>query len=194
MDDRSHQIIEVARRQLLANPESSMADIARAAEVGMSAVYRRFANRNDLIAAIALDGLEQFNALTAAFLARDPHSSETLKEWIASIVNSGALTLGPVLAGRFPVSEDHRRAAQHAYTQLQDLLRVSQEGSLLKPWVTVTDIVLMLEGIGAVRLPDPESQDMARRRLIEVALGGLAYQSQSPTSSLNAEVLFSRWG
>ena len=83
---RNDPLIRAAAREVFtAHPEAPMSAVAARAGVGISALYRRYANKEDLLRQVARDGLQQYLDIAEAAVAdeRDP--------WIAFTAFMGAL-------------------------------------------------------------------------------------------------------
>src|SRR3954468_4034731 len=59
-------ILEAARAVFLADPKAPIAAVAERAGVGISALYRRYAGKEDLLRRLCHDGLRRFVAQAAA--------------------------------------------------------------------------------------------------------------------------------
>src|SRR5205807_6940147 len=53
-------ILQAAREVFLANPGAPISDVARRAAVGISALYARYASKEDLLRKLCTDGLQRF--------------------------------------------------------------------------------------------------------------------------------------
>src|SRR5580693_8240406 len=68
------EILDAARSVFLEDPSAPIAAVAARAHVGISALYRRYPSKEDLLRELARDGLARYAAELAAALAddRDP--------------------------------------------------------------------------------------------------------------------------
>lgn len=71
-------VIEAAIRALAAEPNASMAEIANAAGLGRTTVYRHFDSREELIGALFHRVIEDAQVATAAVIDEERSTSETL--------------------------------------------------------------------------------------------------------------------
>src|SRR5690242_3660534 len=69
-------ILEAARDVFLADPKAPIAAVAERAGVGISALYRRYANKEDLLRRLCADGLRRFIAEAETALAETAPGSE----------------------------------------------------------------------------------------------------------------------
>src|SRR6266700_3131607 len=56
------EILDAARVIFLANPAAAVSEVAARASVGISALYRRYASKEDLLRELARDGLVRYIA------------------------------------------------------------------------------------------------------------------------------------
>src|SRR5687767_11553138 len=69
-------ILTAARDVFVADPDAPISAVARAAGVGISALYRRYPSKEALLATLCLDGLRQFVTIArAAGEVADPWES-----------------------------------------------------------------------------------------------------------------------
>src|SRR3712207_1460658 len=69
---RNNEVILAAAREVfLADPKAPIAAVAERAGVGISALYRRYAGKEDLLRTLCHDGLKQFIAEAEASSAVD---------------------------------------------------------------------------------------------------------------------------
>ena len=64
-----HRILAAAREVFLADPEAPIAAVAARASVGISALYRRYKSKDELLQRLAVDGLQRYIAEAEAMLA-----------------------------------------------------------------------------------------------------------------------------
>src|SRR5436305_10780982 len=74
------RILDAARTVFLTNPSAPIADVARAAGVGISALYRRYASKEALLRELARDGLTRYIADLRSALDDDGDAWEAFAE------------------------------------------------------------------------------------------------------------------
>src|SRR5215218_7153279 len=75
------RILKAAREVFIANPSAPIADVAKSAGVGISALYRRYPSKEDLLRQLCADGLRRYIAaaegLRVAVARRGPYVAES---------------------------------------------------------------------------------------------------------------------
>jgi AcrR family transcriptional regulator len=163
-------ILEAAREVFLADPKAPISAVAERAGVGISALYRRYPGKEDLLRTLCHEGLRRYIAeAEAALAADDPWAG--LRGFLERVVLADVHSLTVHLAGTFtPTAEmgaDAARAAELA-TELFERARPQ-----LRPGLVVDDLNLVLEGCAAVRMPTPERTAQMRLRHVELLATGL---------------------
>jgi AcrR family transcriptional regulator len=167
------RILEAARSVFLADPAAPMAAVAKQAGVGMAALYRRYASKEDLLRTLCGSGLRRFNAEAEVALAdeRDPWTA--LADFMGRVVEADTHSLTLKLAGSFTPTEELDRDSVTARELTERLFaRVAGSGAL-RPDVKVTDILLVFELVAAVRLGDEQRTSQLRRRYLTLLLDAL---------------------
>src|SRR3954471_21097226 len=108
------RILEAARDVFIANPSAPIADVAKRAGVGISALYRRYPSKEDLLRELCADGLRRYIAAAEAASADDGDPWEAFAEFMQRVVAADAASLTQRLAGSFVPSQDLYRAAAYA--------------------------------------------------------------------------------
>ncbi len=173
-------ILASAREVFLADPGAPISAVARHAGVGISALYTRYASKDDLLRTLCHDGLKQFVEATETALA-DPGDAWTVfSGYMERLVDADTSSLTLALAGRFTPTEEMFALGERA-NQLSAKLfeRVRDE---LRPDIEVHDISLVFELVAAVRVADPDRTKLLRRRYLAVILDGLRARERDPLS------------
>src|SRR6185295_16892747 len=110
---RNNQVIlDAARDVFLADPKAPIAAVAERAGVGISALYRRYAGKEDLLRTLCHDGLRRFNAEAEA-AAGDPDGWDAFVGFLQRVVDADVHSLTVHLAGTFtPTEEMHGDAVR----------------------------------------------------------------------------------
>src|SRR3954471_16396817 len=93
-------ILAAARDVFLADAKAPIAAVAERAGVGISALYRRYAGKDDLLRTLCHDGLRQFIAEAEAAGERED-GWDALTTFLRAIVDADVHSLTVHLAGTF---------------------------------------------------------------------------------------------
>src|SRR5919202_1144790 len=156
---RNYEKLVAAAREAFteADRSASLEDIARRAGVGIGTLYRNFPTRADLVQAVYVDEVEA--------LSRSAEEHADLEPWDA---------LSDEL---FAVADAERQAVFAGCRALlhsagEPLLRRAQDAGVVRPDVTIDEVVRMVAGIAKIPAEDPAEV----QRLLAVALDGLRYR------------------
>ncbi|NHA68969.1 TetR/AcrR family transcriptional regulator [Phycicoccus flavus] len=189
------RILDAARAVLLEDPGAPVAAVAKRAGVGISALYRRYPGKDALLRALARDGLERFAAALEDGLAdeRDPWTAYTAT--LAAVVEGGSQALAQRLAGTFEPDDDLDRLAARADRLWVALDARVREAGALREDVTAADVVLLLEVVMLVDVPDAARVEELRQRYLALLLHGLKAPAAGPLPGAPADGadLAARW-
>src|SRR5581483_9844090 len=164
------RILDAARAVFLANPSAPIAEVAKAAGVGISALYRRYASKAALLRELARDGLTRYVADLRAALDEDGDAWEVYSRCMYRIVDGQSQALAQRVAGTFRPTAELTRLAGTASELAKQLHDRTQRAGALRSDVSPADIVLVLEMISFVDLPGPEHGRELRHRYLELVL------------------------
>ncbi|MFJ2086948.1 TetR/AcrR family transcriptional regulator [Micromonospora chokoriensis] len=166
-------ILEAARAVFLDDPKAPIAAVAERAGVGISALYRRYASKEDLLRRLCHDGLRRYIAEADAALA-EPNDWTAFSTFLAGVVDADVHSLTVHLAGTFTPTEEMGRDAMRAGELAAALFERARASGRLRPDVVVQDLGLLLEACAAVRVPDSKRTAELRRRQLAVLVAGLS--------------------
>jgi AcrR family transcriptional regulator len=96
------RILEAAREVFIANPAAPIAGVAKRAGVGISALYRRYPSKEDLLRELCADGLRRYiSAAEAAAADAESDPWQTFEAFMKRVVAADAASLTQRLAGTF---------------------------------------------------------------------------------------------
>ncbi|MGE5131604.1 MAG: TetR/AcrR family transcriptional regulator [Gemmatimonadota bacterium] len=167
-------ILRAAREVFLADPKAPIAAVAERAGVGISALYRRYPGKEDLLRRLCHDGLLEFIALAeAAGGERDPW--QALCRFLRAVVDADVHSLTVHLAGTFAPTPQMEADAVRANELALALLGRARSAGRVRPDFADGDLTLLLEACAAIRVPDPErTRELRRRQLALIQAGMLA--------------------
>jgi AcrR family transcriptional regulator len=171
---RNNQVIlDAARDVFLADPKAPIAAVAERAGVGISALYRRYAGKEDLLRTLCHDGLRRFVA-EAEKAQENDDGWEAFVSFLQRIVDADVHSLTVHLAGTFTPTPEMRNDATHADVLTRKLFARARSSGRLRRDAVVHDVTLVLEGCAAVRVPDAARTKQLRQRYLAILLAGLA--------------------
>ena len=152
----------------------SMGEIAQRAGVAKGTVFRHFATKEDLLAAITLRLLDQ-QISTANRLLDADDAGEALREFMTAGVEALAADRAFCeVVGRPSLQSSEVRAAIHRLADTVEILTArAREQGAIRADITGTDIVLLLGGIHQTAVPVLEAHPQAWRRYLDLAFDGL---------------------
>lgn len=188
-------ILDAARTVFIRDPGAPMSAVAAAAGVGISALYKRYASKEELLRTLCGEGLERFAEIArTASAVEDPW--ESLVGFITGIVESDVHSLTVKLAGTFtPTPELHEQAAAASALAAAVFDRASDAGAL-RTGLVANDLPMIFEQLAAIRLGDDERTLELRRRHLTIQLDGLSSgprRSSLPAPAVTDSELGQRW-
>jgi AcrR family transcriptional regulator len=166
-------ILDAARAVFLADPKAPVSAVAQQAGVGISALYRRYPGKEDLLRTLCHEGLRTYIAEAEAAVAV-ADSWQALTGFLERIVDADVHSLTVHLAGTFTPTEEMNRDAVRAGQLGTVLFDRAHAAGRLRPDTVVADVGLLLEACAAVHAPDAGRTRELRRRMLATLLGGLA--------------------
>ena len=166
-------ILAAARDVFLDDPKAPVAAVAERAGVGMSALYRRYPGKEDLLRKLCHDGLRRFIAEAEA-ASEYADGWEALEAFLIGVVEADVHSLTVHLAGTFAPTPEMRADAERSGALVLDLVRRAYASGRLRTDLVAEDISLLLESCAAVRVPDPERTRQLRHRHLRLLLDGMA--------------------
>jgi AcrR family transcriptional regulator len=168
-------ILESARAVFIADPDAPIAAVAKHAGVGISALYRRYAGKEELLRKLCGDGLRLYVQIArrAVEEGTEDHPWDTFARFMRRIVEADTHTLTINLAGRFQPTED--LAAEGATAEELNALIVkrAQKAGVLRKDIGPHDLSHIFEQIANVHGPTPERTRKLRSRYLVLQLDGL---------------------
>jgi AcrR family transcriptional regulator len=174
------RILEAAREVFVADPEAPISAVAKQAGVGISALYRRYESKEELLRQVAAEGLERYIAAAEAALSDDGDPRTAFSEFMRSVVDSDPHSLTLRLAGTFVPTEELYRRAEHAEQLNVRLLEQTKAAGAIRPDVVVDDLTFLFEQLASVRVTDKERTRQLRQRYLALHLEALQSSSSAP--------------
>jgi AcrR family transcriptional regulator len=171
------RILEAAREVFLEDPDAPISAVAAQAGVGIGALYRRYASKQDLLRQLARDGLHRYLGEAEAAVADEGDAWAAFAAFMQRILDSDVLAITINLAGTFTPTEDLMVDSKRAAELNAQLVRRTKAEGGLRADVEVDDLSLILEQVASLRLGDERRTRQLRRRYLALFLAGLRVDS-----------------
>jgi AcrR family transcriptional regulator len=189
-------ILDAAREVFVADPAAPIAAVAKRAGVGIGALYRRYASKEELLRRLSAEGLQQYIAAVEDALAQvDGDAWSAFAEFMRRVVDADTHSLTLRLAGTFSPTEELNREAAKAQELNVRLIERTKAAGAIRPDIVVDDLSLLLEQLAAVRVADEERTRQLRHRYLALLLDALHASSgtQLPGPPPGWEEIAQRW-
>ena len=188
-------ILEAARQVFVADPAAPIGAVADQAGVGMSALYRRYRSKEELLARLAGDGLRRLITEVEAALADDGDPWAAFAGFMGRIVDADTHSLTLRLAGTFTPTKDLHDDAERARRLNVRLLERTKAAGAIRPDLDVNDLSLLFEQVASIRLGDQDRTSQLRHRCLALLLDALHTPSPGPLPGPppSWEEISSRW-
>jgi AcrR family transcriptional regulator len=177
------RILAAAREVFVADPKAPISAVAARASVGISALYRRWPGKEDLLRQLCRDGLRRYVEEAEAALTDEGDAWDAFAGFVRRIVDADVHSLTVRLAGTFTPTEDmFADAIRSGELNEQLVVRTKAQGGLRSDFLA-GDLTLILEQMAAIRpgiFGDAQRTRELRQRYLAICLDGL----RNPTTPL----------
>jgi AcrR family transcriptional regulator len=189
-------ILEAAREVFVEDPDAPISAVAERAGVGIGALYRRYASKEDLLRRLCADGLRTYIAEAEAALADEDDPWAAFAAFMRRVVAADTHSLTLRLAGTFTPTEELYQDSRKAQELNLRLFERTKTAGAIRQDVEVDDLSLLFEQVAAVRIGDEERTRQLRRRYLALLLDALRVPSESPLPGPppSWEEISQRWG
>jgi AcrR family transcriptional regulator len=174
------RILEAAREVFVADPGAPIAAVAGRAGVGISALYRRYGSKEELLRRLCAEGQRHYIAEAEAALADEGDPWAAFTTFMCRIVDADTHSLVLHLAGTFIPTDEMYRNGQRAEDLNVQLFERTRAAGAIRPDVEAVDIALLFEQLAAVRVADEDRTRQLRHRYLALILDALRNSSGSP--------------
>jgi AcrR family transcriptional regulator len=166
-------ILDAAREVFTADPEAPISAVAERAGVGISALYRRYPSKEDLLRRLTREGQARYIAETELALADDADPWEAFARFMRRVVEADTHSLTLHLAGTFTPTEEQWREGDRAAELTLALLERTKRLGGLRPEIELGDMTLLFEQLAAISLGDRVRTNELRQRYLALILQAL---------------------
>ncbi|MFD7409742.1 TetR/AcrR family transcriptional regulator [Streptomyces sp. NPDC059866] len=192
---RSRRLLLAAATEAFAEcgVDVSMSEIAQRAGVAKGTVFRHFASKDDLLAAIMLQLLDQLIGTADRLLEADDAGAALWEFMTTGVEVLAADRAFCELIGRPSLQHaEVRDAIDRLRGIIEDLTARAKEQGAVRGDVMGTDMVLLLGGIHQTALPLLDREPQVWRRYLALAFDGLRNPSARPCRIRRPPVYISR--
>jgi AcrR family transcriptional regulator len=191
------RILAAARDVFIADADAPISAVASRAGVGISALYRRYPGKEDLLRQICRDGLRLYLEEAEAALADTSDPWESFAAFLRRIVAADVHSLTVRLAGTFTPTEEMFADSVRSGELNELLVARTKASGHLRPDVQMQDLALVLEMVAAIRpgvFGDDARTSELRQRYLSLCLDGLRSGTRPLTGTPPTEAeLGRRW-
>jgi AcrR family transcriptional regulator len=174
------RILEAAREVFITDPGAPISAVAKHAGVGISALYRRYASKEELLRQLSAEGLERYIVAAEAALSDDADPWTAFTGFLRRVVEADTHSLTLRLAGTFAPTEELYRRAEHAQQLNIRLLEQTKAAGAIRPDLVVDDLTFLFEQLASVRVTDKARTRQLRERYLALHLQALRSTSGAP--------------
>lgn len=187
-------ILDAARSVFLADPSAPVSAVAARAKVGISALYRRYPSKEDLLRELARDGLVRYIAELEAAVADDRDPLLVYTDYLTRVLDGGSQALAQSIAGTFTPTPDLTALGQRAAALVKEVHLTAQRHKVLRDDVEPIDVVFLLEMLSAIKLPGADGGHALRHRYLALILQALRAPGDGPLpAGPDPAELIGRW-
>ena len=174
------RILAAARAVFVADPGAPIAAVAEHAGVGISALYRRYAGKEELLRKLCADGIAAYSAAAEEALADRGDPWEAFVRFVRRVVDADTHSLTLNLAGTFTPTEELYADSARLQELNHELFERTRAAGAIRPDLEVDDLAFLFEQIAAVRLGSAERTREFRHRYLALLLDALRAQPAEP--------------
>lgn len=173
-------ILDAARAVFTADPDAPIAAVAERAGVGISALYRRYRSKDELLQRLCGDGLQRYIAETEAALADDSDPWTVFARFMRRCLDADTHSLTLRLAGTFAPTEELYREGERGHELTVRLLDRTMAAGAIRADIAVADLSLLWEQLAALRVGDAQRTSQLRHRYLTLLLDALHNPAAAP--------------
>jgi AcrR family transcriptional regulator len=171
------RILDVARKALAADPETSLNSIAKMAGVGAGTLYRHFPNRGALVLEIYRQEIQQMVDLAPALIAEHPPLT-ALRLWFDRLAHYGRIKHSVADALHAVMNESVQGETYGPMVDAIDqLLRAGVEAAVIRSGVDAEDLLLLTGFLW--RTPPGAEGEAQAERLLDLVVASLKAPPQT---------------
>src|ERR687898_847189 len=172
-------ILEAAREVFVEDPDAPISMVAQRAGVGIGALYRRYASKEELLRRLCSEGLRRYIAEAETALADEDDPWAAFAAFMCRIVAADTHSLTLPLAGTFTPTEELYRDSRKAQELNVRLFERTKTVGAIRHDIGGAAFSLLFEQGAPVRMGDEERPRQLRRLYLALLLDALRAPSVS---------------
>jgi AcrR family transcriptional regulator len=190
------RILDSARAVFVADPGAPITAVARHAGVGISALYSRYASKEELLRTLCTDGLLIFVTETEKAIKRLKQGEDrwqVFADYMRNLTDADTSSLTRAFAGKFAPTPEMFALATRSSELSEELFALVR--AVLRPDLALHDLSLSFELVAAVKVADPARTAELRRRYLALILDGMRAgdRGELPGSPPGWQEISERW-
>ncbi|HEX6360456.1 TetR/AcrR family transcriptional regulator [Actinophytocola sp.] len=166
-------IVEAAREVFVADPTAPVAAVAERAGVGISALYRRYPSKEDLLRKLCADGLELYTKIVETAVHDEGDPWEAFATFMRDVVDADTHSITMALAGTFTPSAELYEMSTRAGQLNEELVSRTRRAGVIRPDLDVGDLGALFEQLAVISVGDAARTRDVRQRYLTIILDGL---------------------
>lgn len=166
-------IVEAAREVFVADPTAPVAAVAERAGVGISALYRRYPSKEDLLRKLCADGLQLYTSIVETAVNDTGDPWEAFATYMRDVVDADTHSITMALAGTFTPSRELYEMSERAGRLNEELLLRTKLAGVIRQDLDAGDLGSLFEQMAVVHVGDADRTRELRHRYLTIVLDGL---------------------
>ena len=166
-------IVEAAREVFVADPTAPVSAVAERAGVGISALYRRYPSKEDLLRKLCADGLHLYTTIVEKAVEDLGDPWTAFETYMRDVVDADTHSITLALAGTFKPSPELYEMSERAGRANRALMARVHEAGVVRTDLDAADLGALFEQLAALQVDDPARTRDLRQRYLTIILDGL---------------------
>jgi AcrR family transcriptional regulator len=193
--ENDSRILAAARAVFVEDPGAPISAVAARAGVGIGALYRRYASKQELLRQLCADGLKRYIAAAETAIADEADPWGAFALFMGRIVDEDTHSLTLRVAGTFTPTQEQYRDAERAQKLTVKLFDRTRKAGVIRGDVVVDDLTFLFEQLASVSSGEEARTRQLRRRYLALHLDALRAASTVtlPGPAPSWEEVRARW-
>ena len=190
------RILDSARAVFVADPGAPITAVAKHAGVGISALYTRYASKEELLRKLCTDGLVIVAGETEAAIERVKGGEDrwqVFADFMRHLSDADTSSMTRAFAGKFAPTPEMFALANRSSELMDEFFALIRD--VLRPDLAIHDVSLAFELVAAIKFASPERTAELRHRYLALILDGMRARDRAelPGPPPGWQELSERW-